>query len=146
MKVIDSFDSPSSHHILKKIGDLKETLKYIKAYSDYCRKENLAGTPVDPILKILDWISEDDPVDIYFGYMNDKYWYPNVGSDEDAIKSYWFDTVVIFSEDEKFLERLYALEMEAWDKIDRGEDALAFDDAAIKQFENGRRGLWLWID
>ena len=104
MRVIDEFDSPSVHHVLKKIGDLKTTLEWIRA-----NKDELECTDSSACLKLLDWLSEDDDAEIYFGFMNDKYWYADGMSDEEAIEQFWFDTIVIFG-NEELLNRLYKAE------------------------------------
>lgn len=142
MEVLDQFNSPTASHILKKIGDLKSILNWIRA-----NKDKLAWTDSSACLKLLDWLDGSEDAEIYFGFMNDKYWYPDDMSDEEVIEQFLFDTIVIFG-DEKLLSKLYEAEKADHEEAFRkGEsDKELFDGFAIKTFENGRKGLWLWMD
>ena len=127
-------------HVLKKIGNLKTTIEYLEGLKTI--DESISQTcSEDQILKVLKHLRTigflDKDTEIYFGFMNDKYWYPKDCDETEAIKTYWFDTMVIKSSD---LVKLQTLEK----KVRRLADEIGLVN--FPEMSPGTDALRLWWD
>lgn len=118
-----SVDCKPHPHVLKKIGDFQTTLQYINALKQAYDADEVNNS--DSILSLLKLPKllinlgfNDKDTEIYFGYMTDKYWYPQDCSEEEAIRQYWFDTVVVRCSDETKLKLLIKRVSRMADEVD----------------------------
>lgn len=162
-KTVDCSPHP---HILKKIGDLKTSIQYIEDLEHLWKTNRDKINNSDNVLALLSipkairevGLTEKD-TEIYFAFMNDKYWYSNDCDDKTAIEEYWLDTVVIKCIDKKKLRELIKHFEYDWDSRDRMfwkltgkkiKDEETFDEIDLVGFpkmdEGKEEALRLWLD
>lgn len=144
-------------HVARKIGDLKTSFRYIQ---EYFENPKYISCPIDAVYSIytklrnFTWQQLDD-LEIYFGYLNDKYNYYNPKRTRTAIKEMEIDTVYLVSKYSSLIQQLYeifATEITQDNKIifvgskqDASHEAI-FDEVNIIPFPDGRICLSLWCD
>jgi len=147
-------------HEFRKIGDLKTTLEYCRNYQLFLQAEGLRAGPQDGVYELYEALKDrkdinDGNLEIFFGYMNDKFWYPHDGTnDQEAVRTYWLDTIMLVSKDKALLEKLLALFK--WDFGDNDRiinqatgkvmPGVTFDEVDLEDFPDGRFAIRLWMD
>jgi len=153
--IVETIDL-GKEHVAKKIGSTKETLQYIKTF--YENPKHIS-CPSDAVYMVYERLKDKQDqwkeIDIYFGFMNDKYSYFQIETDSHCVKELWCDTVYLVSKNQVLIQKIYdslATELDSNDNliyVDTKKDAsneVTFDEVDIGAFPDKRHSLRLWMD
>lgn len=155
IQLIETIDF-SPYHVARKIGTFRETLEHIKKFfEDPNRIPNPNQGAFYSLYVKLQNRKDLKDLEIYFGYMNDKYHYYNPKQTKQAIREFFCDTIFLVSKDKNLIQKLhgeFATEILNDNTIvyvgtqkEISNEAI-FDEVDVYLFPDGRSCLRLWVD